>query len=182
MIFRNGIIGIILLIVLFCISCENKIEEVQNISKKHKNEPIQITKNAEIIISDSGCPVIKIITPLIKTYIGITNYTEFPNHVKVIFYDSLYRIKSYMEANYGIIKNDENRVEARNNVIVVNEKGEKLNTEHLVWDQKKEIIMSDVFVKITTKDEIMYGDGLEADQYFDKWEIKKPRGVMSIKK
>jgi len=179
--FRNGII-LLLLIVLFCSSCENKIDEVQKISKKYKNEPIQITKDAEIIISDSGCPVIKIIAPLIKTYVGINNYTEFLNHVKVIFYDSLYRTKSYMEANYGIIKNDESKVEVRNNVVVVNEKGEKLNTEHLIWEQKKEIITSDVFVKITTKEEVMYGDGLEADQYFDKWEIKKPKGIISVKK
>jgi hypothetical protein len=73
-------------------------------------------------------------------------------------------------------------MEARKNVVVVNEKGERLNTEHLIWDEKKEKLLSDDFVKITTKDEIFYGNGFEANQDFTKYRIYKLKGTISLNK
>jgi hypothetical protein len=72
-------------------------------------------------------------------------------------------------------------MEAKGNVIIINEKGEQLNTEHIVWSQKKEQINSDAFVKITTKTEILMGDGLESNQSFTKYKIKKIRGTIQLK-
>ena len=65
-------------------------------------------------------------------------------------------------------------------MVVVNEKGEQLNTEHLVWDEKQEKLLSDEFVKITTKDEIIFGNGFEANQDFSKYRIFKIKGTISI--
>jgi LPS export ABC transporter protein LptC len=63
-------------------------------------------------------------------------------------------------------------MEIRYNVEVINEKGEKLNTERLVWDEQKKKITSNAFVKITTAKEVITGNGLEANQDFTKYEIK----------
>ena len=63
----------------------------------------------------------------------------------------------------------------------LSDKGEKLNTEHLFWDEKKEMIYSDVFVKITTKDEIIMGEGLESNQDFSRYKFKKIKGTISVK-
>ena len=71
-------------------------------------------------------------------------------------------------------------MEAKNNVVVVNQIGEKLNTEHLIWDEKKRRIYSNDFVKITKKDEIVIGEGMEADESFDKWVIRKPKATFFI--
>lgn len=71
-------------------------------------------------------------------------------------------------------------MEVKNDVVVVNEKGERLNTEHLIWDEKTRRIYTDVFVKITTPDKVFYGDGLDADDSFMKWVIKKPRGTFYV--
>ena len=62
----------------------------------------------------------------------------------------------------------------------MNNKGEKLNTEKLVWDQKKQIIYTDKFVRITTKNEVLTGEGMESKQDFSNWVIKKPRGELHI--
>ena len=91
-------------------------------------------------------------------------------------------VTSSISANWAISHEKEKIVEAKSNVIVINAKGEKLNTEHLIWDEKKETISSDVFVKITTKTEVLMGEGLEADQTFTKYIIKKPKGAFSLKK
>jgi lipopolysaccharide export system protein LptC len=42
----------------------------------------------------------------------------------------------------------------------------------LVWDVKEELISSDVFVKITTGDEVIMGEGFEADQGFTSYKLK----------
>lgn len=45
----------------------------------------------------------------------------------------------------------------------------------------KKKIWSDKFVTITTKNEILMGDGFEARQDFSKYKIKKLKGTVTIK-
>jgi hypothetical protein len=73
-------------------------------------------------------------------------------------------------------------MEVKKNVVVVNEKGEQLNTEHLVWDEKKAKLLSDEFVKITTKEEVIFGTGLEANEDFTKYKIFNIKGTLSLHK
>jgi len=76
----------------------------------------------------------------------------------------------------------EQKMEARKNVVAINQNGDQLNTEHLIWDERREKLLSDEFVKITTKDEIIYGSGFEANQDFSKYKIFNIKGTISIKK
>jgi lipopolysaccharide assembly outer membrane protein LptD (OstA) len=70
---------------------------------------------------------------------------------------------------------------ARNNVEVINIKGEKLNSEELIWNNKNKKIYTEKFVTIQTKDEIIYGDGLEANEDLTNYKIKKIRGTIQVK-
>ena len=49
-----------------------------------------------------------------------------------------------------------------------------------MWDEGKELLSSDEFVKISTKDEIIYGEGFEANQDFSKYKIFKVKGRITI--
>ena len=72
-------------------------------------------------------------------------------------------------------------MEAHSNVVVNNyETDEQLNTEELIWDQRKEFIYSNKFVKITTGDGVLYGDGLESDQTFSSRRIINPSGEILV--
>lgn len=73
-------------------------------------------------------------------------------------------------------------MEARNDVIVKNKKGETLNTEKLVWNEATGKFTSDVFVKITTASEVIMGQGFEANQDFTRYSIKKPKGSIIVNK
>jgi Lipopolysaccharide-assembly, LptC-related len=64
---------------------------------------------------------------------------------------------------------------------VINAKGEKLNTEEIIWDEQKKIIYSNAFVKITTGDEIIWGIGMEANEDFTDYVIKKVTGKVKVK-
>ena len=60
-----------------------------------------------------------------------------------------------------------------------NVKGDLLETEHLIWNEK-EIVYTEEFVKITTKNEVIYGKGLVSNQDFTKYTIKKISGTIML--
>jgi hypothetical protein len=50
----------------------------------------------------------------------------------------------------------------------------------LNWSQEKQEIFTDDFIKITTANEVIYGQGLVSNQNFTKYTIKKIKGTISI--
>ena len=150
-------------------SCENDLQEVASLTEAKK--PIRKGKNVKLIYSEKADVQVKITAPVMEEYVGKKNYTEMKEGIKAIFYDSLMNISSTLTSKYAIQLPDQHKMEVKNDVEVVNDKGEKLNTEHLIWLQDSGKIYSDEFVKITTKDEILMGDGFEADQDFSKWKF-----------
>ncbi|HOY30720.1 MAG TPA: LPS export ABC transporter periplasmic protein LptC [Bacteroidales bacterium] len=160
-------------------SCKNKIEDV-NALVYSDTSPVETGKTIEIVYSDSAEIQAIIKSPFYKRYAGKDPYLEMPQGLNATFYDSSMQVKTHLTSKYAIKYDKKNIMEVKNDVVVVNEKGEKLNTEHLIWDEKTRRIYTDVFVKITTPDKVFYGDGLDADDSFLKWVIKKPRGTFYI--
>jgi len=174
-----------ILLILFCIlaiaSCENDIQQVKKFDKEEKKIPNQILIDAVMIYSDSAELKAIIKTAELDSYTTDKVYQEFPKGVKVDIYENGV-VSSNLKANYAIHYEKEKIMEAKSNVIVTNIKGEILNTEHLTWDQNKHSIFSDVFVKITTPTQILFGKGLESDERFENWTIKNPTGTILINK
>lgn len=171
------LISISLLLILFT-SCVNKTAEVEKVTQDELL-PVESTVNSEIFYSEDAEMKVKAFAPLMNRYVGEVEYNEMPKGVQVIFYDSLNRESSTLTANYAIDKQSEFIMEAKYDVVVVNSEGEILNTEHLIWDRKAGKIYSEVFVKITTADEIIMGEGFESNETFTKYKILKPKGTIS---
>ena len=135
----------------------------------------------EFTYSDSAMVQVRLLAPTMHSYDGEDSYMEFPDGFEVIFYDSLMNITSRITANYGINYQERRLMEARSDVVVNNyDTDEQLNTEELIWDMRREIIYSNKFVKITTGDGVLYGDGLESDQTFTSRRIINPSGEILI--
>lgn len=155
-------------------SCENSIQEVQQIAQKD-SLPAVSAFNIEYLRTGNGQKQVLLKAPQMDRYTDKRNtYSEFPDGFEVIFYDSTAKQSSYIRANYGIDYKNLNRIEARNNVIVKNlQTEEELNTENLVWDRNKRIIYTNTFVKITSPDRVVFGDSLWATEDFSKRRIHK---------
>lgn len=166
-------------------SCENDIAVVDSLTyTDEKVLPIETSKNVEFLYSDSAQIVSKLKAAQIDRYAAPNPRFEMPKGLKIYFYDHYPHEQTRLSADYGIGFDNGNgmeRMEVQRNVIVVNEKGEKLNTEHLIWDAVTQKIYTHEFVKITTKDEAIWGDGLEANQDFSEYEIKNVKGHINIK-
>jgi LPS export ABC transporter protein LptC len=138
-------------------------------------------RNVTINYNDSGRLKAKIFAKQLIGYKKDGNdIVRMPKGVTGNFYNDEGKVESYLSAEKGISYQTQKITEVSQNVVVMNNKGEKLNTEKLIWDQKKQIIYTDKFVRITTKNEILTGEGMESKQDFSDWVIKKPRGVISI--
>ena len=161
-------------------SCENSISKVQEITRVD-SLPAVSAENVVYERTDSGYLQIVLRSPLMERFDGDDAYDIFPEGFEVTFYDTTGKALSFIRANYGISYAKKKLMRARNDVVVVNyENEEQLNTENLVWDQKKKKIIANTFIKITTPDKVIYGDSLHAHESFKSRDIFNMRGVFEV--
>lgn len=172
--------GIAMLMMLLA-SCETNIDEVMALGEK-KIMPAQTGKDITMLYTDSTELKIRLEAPQMLMYDKGTKepMTIMPKGLYVVFFDDKGKQSTTLKANYGVRYETSRRMEAKYDVEVVNATGEKLNTEHLVWDENTKQITSDVFVKITTAKEIIMGKGLKSNQDFTNYEILEITGILKI--
>ena len=138
-------------------------------------------RNIDFTFSDSAMVQVRLTGPVMHAYEGEDPYMVFPEGFMVEFYDSVMNVTTTITGLYGIHYREKKFMEARQNVVVTNyETGERLDTEELIWDMNKKIIYSNKFVKITSEDGVIFGDGLEAEQDFSKRKIINPSGEIEV--
>ena len=115
------------------------------------------------------------------------NYTSpnkiiFPQGFEIYFFDENYDTLSYLTGQYGISLESEKIMKAQNDVVFINYKtNEKIETDQLSWDQKAHKIWSNDPVKITTKDDVIYGNaGFQSDENMSYWIINQPNGNFKV--
>ena len=172
--------GLLSLMVFLVSSCGNDVEKVNAITMKDTG-PAMTARNIEVILSDSGKLQARLTSVLLNKYGGDNPYLEFPKGFKVLIYDSLQRIESTITGNYGRQDERSRVMEARGNVIVRNElKNQQINTEELTWVENRRLIYSNVKVRITTANKVLYSDGLKANDAFTWYEFINPHGQMTV--
>jgi LPS export ABC transporter protein LptC len=107
--------------------------------------------------------------------------TEMRQGITAYFYESNGRVTSYIKSKYAIRNERERTLIARKDVIVINNKGDTLRTEELIWDEKTDRIFSEKFVKISSPDRIILGSGLESNTAFSKFRVLNITGIISLK-
>ncbi|HMI62717.1 MAG TPA: LPS export ABC transporter periplasmic protein LptC [Puia sp.] len=108
-----------------------------------------------------------------------TPYAEFPRTLHVDFYDATMAVESQMDALYGKYFDNQGKVFLRDSVVVKNiQKGDTVRCKELWWDQRSEKFTTDDSVRIYTKDKILFGNGMEADQNFRWYTIKHLTGTI----
>jgi LPS export ABC transporter protein LptC len=162
--------------------CKNDIETINRITETN-SLPSFVVTDLETSFSDSGHIKLKIYAPeLVRYDKAEVQYDEYPQGIKVEFFNTSMEVTGTLKCNYAKYLINEEIWEAKSDVEVNNSAAsEKINTEQLFWDMKKETIYSEKFVRITTADEILFGEGFDSNQEFTKWKIVKPTGTIKIK-
>ena len=152
------------------LSCENKIPVIPK--SDLLTLPSLTGKHVRTVLTDSGRIQLIMISPLVEKFDKVNPpYTEFKSGIKVV----LFNVKNdsvLVTSKYAKCTNN-NLWELRDSVVVVYENNEKLETEVLFWNQEKDLIYTDRFVKMTSEDEESQGIGFESDSHLTKRRIFK---------
>lgn len=160
-------------------SCQNKIPVIPK--SDLLTLPSLTVKDFRTIVTDSGRVQLVLSAPLVEKYDKAEPpYAEFRNGIKVVFYNGKDSAQAKVTSRYAKCTNN-NLWELRDSVVVVNDKDERLETELLYWNQEKDLIYTDRFVKITSEDQLTQGIGFQSDSHLNRRKIMKVTGTYTLK-
>ena len=120
--------------------------------------------------------------PVMETYNNIESpYSEFRSGIEVAFYDGHEKPVGTAYAKYAKYTDKKKLWELKDSVVIVNETNDMLETEQLFWDQEKDQIYTDRFIKITNEDQTVMGTGFESDHKLTKRKIKNVTATIYLK-
>ena len=144
--------------IVMVLSCENKIDF--------------IPKSDQLIMS----------FPILEQYDNKKDpYTEFRSGIKVIFYDGKKEPVASVTSKYAKYTKTSNMWELKDSVVVINDNKDKLETELLYWNQQKDLIYTDRFVKISNPDQVTQAFGFESDSRLRNQKLKKVNAIIYLK-
>lgn len=165
----------IFITVLFILGCDSSTKQIDDLLAT-KQIPIEKGTNIKMIYSDSADIVLLLESPVfVNKTINNKKIIEYPNGIKISFLDKEDTPSSWLIADKAINKLKDKKFIVRDNVQLYNTQNDKLETSELIWDEKKEILSTEKFVKITqpSKGDTLYGYGFISNREFTEFEIKK---------
>jgi LPS export ABC transporter protein LptC len=171
------VLAILILSALF-ISCEEKLKP-SIVQLPYGQIPSQESWNSTIIFSDSG----RVRAILKANHIMVfhdQDVTILNQGFRVDFYDENGKHTSYLIADSGRVFEKTKNLEAYGNIVAVSDDGTKVETSRLFWDNDRNKVRSDAFVKVTSPNEILQGYGFEADQDLKNYVVYRVSGQAKV--
>ena len=142
--------------------------------------PSETIEDCEIIYSDSAQVRVILNAPILNRFVLEEPFLEFDKGLRVQFFNQFGKKESELISDYGKIDEKNDLMVVKNNVVIRNINGDILETDLFNWDENKQEIYTDDFVKITTKSEVIYGQGFVSNQNFSKYTIKNIKGTILL--
>ncbi|WP_177192044.1 LPS export ABC transporter periplasmic protein LptC [Chitinophaga arvensicola] len=133
-----------------------------------------------IIFSQGGKVNAKLTGPTMERGLDKPTYVAFNNGLKLLMYNDTLGLESTLTAKKGKFLEDDGDVFLSDSVVVINKKGERLDTKELNWDPKRKLFYSTKEVFIKTPTDSLHGWGLEANQDFSEKKILKVSGPITV--
>jgi len=165
------------------LSCSSKVaSDLPTDLISVKKPPTIEALDFQTFYTDSGVVRYFLKTPrLVKYEQEKEPYTEFPEGFHLQQFDANKKIISELSANYGKNFEIEQKWLATGNVVMVNNKGDTLRSEELIYLIKEEKIYTDKFVSIKKGDDVInWSGGFESDTQMTKWTFKKTKGQIYV--
>jgi LPS export ABC transporter protein LptC len=167
-------------IIILAASCDKKIDTIRK--SDIESLPTLTVREFTTTVTDSATRQMVMSSPLMERYTNRKDpYSEFRFGIKVVFYDGRKDPVGTLTSKYARYAEDKKLWELKDSVIAVNEKNEVMETELLYWDQNKELVYTDRFVRMTSEDQIVMGTGFQSDPRFIDWHIRNVSASFYIK-
>lgn len=168
-------------VLLFICSCSGRKKQMGEAITERDSLPVMDTRDVTTLISDSGVTRYRIETPEWKVFDRKNPpHWAFEQGVYLEKFDSLFQVEASIKADTAYYYTKEELWKLMGNVDIKNLKGERFNTELLYWNQRKQRVYSDRFIRIEQPDRIITGHGFESNQQMTVYTIHKPEGVFYV--
>lgn len=162
---------------LSVVSCGSKSDDALEIEEY--TGPVLELGPATTYYSDSAVVKMKMTAP--KQLQFANGDREFPEGLFLEFFNTDGKPTSTLKADYCYYTEKEDLYKATGNVVIQDvETKDRLDTEELYWNEKKQDVFTDKFVRIERDGRLHYGDGLKAKQDFSEWEILNSKGEIIL--
>ncbi len=164
-----------ILIISALFSCNKDTNQINKLFDK-TTRPLEKAKDIKMIYSDSARVLFILDSPELESKkINNEKIIEYPKGIKISFLDQNKKANSWLTAGKAINKIKGKKFIVRDKVKLYNSSNDKLETSELIWDEKKEILFTNKFVKITRpeKGDTVYGYGFTSNKEFTEFEIKR---------
>lgn len=152
-------------------SCEEDLTKAGG--SQNKNFPNQVINNADIIQRDSGFVTLKAKAPIIEKYELIDSpYTVAKRGIDIQFFDKKNpKVPGTIKANYARIFEYKKFYEAKGNVRITTNEGDRFAMQSVYWDQRKNSIYTKDTVYVTRKDgsTLVGAHGMRAKDDFSEY-------------
>lgn len=166
---------------LILVSCTTDPGEVNDIFSA-ADPGVERAEDFHMIFSDSGRIKARISGPLLLHYLDpAKQQDEFPEGVNVEFYGAGGHVQSWLSSRYALRLARDQQVILRDSVVMNNDKGEKLQTAELIWDELAGMVKTDKFAKITREDgTVIYCYGFISNEQFTDYTLLSIEGPVNI--
>jgi LPS export ABC transporter protein LptC len=164
------------IIASFLTSCEEK-KKVEVASKY--NGPLMSTENLNVMYSDSGRTTVKLTT---ARQLKFQNEDEvYATTVYVTFYDKNGVEYSSLRGDSGRYEKSQALYKVMGNVFFFNRlQQQSLATDLLNWSPLRKKVYTDLKFTIKTPKEELHGIGMDADQDFTHYTMRKTKGTFAV--
>lgn len=168
------------LVVAFCclMGCE---EPKQGKQVSAYTGHIEEINDVRLLYSEQALLKVKLTTPRQLRYAN--DDRKYPKPVSIIFYGPAGEEVTTLRSDSGRYNKAKDLYTVMGNVVVVNkQKQEKLLTPELNWNPVTKKVFTDKRVVVLSQmtGEKLYGLGLDANQDFSQYSIRKPTGVFNV--
>ncbi|MBL0129062.1 MAG: LPS export ABC transporter periplasmic protein LptC [Flavobacteriales bacterium] len=171
--------GLVLLLLVLLASCKNDLDKVAAVELPEL-VPDRVTTGAEYLYSDSGIVRDRLRAGRIAEWRTKPERTEITEGLELQFYTTDGRPGSLLTARRGTIWPGSKRMEVYDQVVFINTKGERLETEQLTWEQDSARVRTDKAVRVQRGDDVIHGQGLDAAEDFSSYVIRRVTGVLHL--
>ena len=177
---RGSIKGFLVFFIAAAIlSCQTNPQKIEALVKDLE-EPVVSSEEVEWFYTKNGTASHRLTSPKVLRFGGQKEYIEFPSGLEIFSFNTQGGQEAFMKSDYAIQYLDDKIIEAKGAVLLENLRGEKLETEFLVWDEKRNQIFTEALVKITKQGQSIIGEGFESNTSFSKYTLKNSRGIINL--
>jgi LPS export ABC transporter protein LptC len=143
---------------------------------------VEEARNIDVVYTDSSYTVFILKSPLSRRIFTKQSVKEeFPEGIEVTFYDRTNQPRSWLTSEYALRDQANRTITVQKNVVLRNDKGERMDGPELIWDEKSKEIYTDRFVRITRADgSMVYSYGFKSNERFTRYELNAVSGDMNI--